>query len=111
MARDRVDYWSPIAALGAAVLLALLAFGRPTPPVTAALALGVVAFAAGVLLPVREALPSYERLLGVYLGVFGIAAFVSDGWSLTVAAMLLVGAVSLLELAYERVTGRSPTIA
>ena len=71
---DGLDSWSPVAALAALTLGTIVALARPTLPVRLALALGTAAFAAGVFAPVRETIPSYNRLLGAYVGVFGLAA-------------------------------------
>ncbi|AAG20797.1 Vng6120h (plasmid) [Halobacterium salinarum NRC-1] len=107
---DNFDYWSPIAAFVALSLFVILALARPALPVALALALGVTVFVAGISPAVRERLPSYNRLIGAYCGVFGLARFASEGWTSVSAALVLVGVVSVLELAYERMTGRSADI-
>jgi hypothetical protein len=59
---DGLDSWSPVAALAALTLGTILAFARPTLPVRLALALGTAVFAAGVLVAVRETIPSFDIL-------------------------------------------------
>jgi len=107
---DRFDYWSLLTAFVALSLFTILALTRPALPLAFALALGVTVFVAGISPAVRERLPSYNRLIGVYCGVFGLAGFASEGWNFVSAALVLVGVVSVLELTYERMTGRSADI-
>jgi hypothetical protein len=103
---DSLDYWSPVAALAALTLGTALALVQPPLPVALALMLGTVVFAAGIFVAVREMIPSYNRLLGVYIGVFGLARIASLGLTLMSASLVVIGSVSLLELAYRRMTGR-----
>ena len=108
--RVSFDYWSLPAAFVALALVTILTLARPALPMALALVLGVAVFVAGISTAVRKGIPSYNRLLGAYSGIFGLAGFASEGWNSVSAALVLVGAVSALELAYERVTGRSADI-
>jgi len=107
---ERFDHLSLLTAFVALVLVAMLVVARPALPVALALVLGVVLFSAGVPVAIRETIPSYRRLLGVYCGVFGVARFVSEGWSLEAVGLVSIGVAFTLELAYERVAGRSADI-
>jgi len=102
-----LDSQSSVAALVALALVTILVVGQPTRPVALALALGAAVFAAGVFGAVRRAIPSYNRLLGAYIGVFGLARVAGEGWTPTSATLVLIGFVAGLELAYRRLTGRS----
>ena len=104
---DGLDSWSPVAALAAPTLGTILAFARPTLPVRLALALGTAVFAAGVLVAVRETIPSYNRLLGAYVGVFGLARVVGEGWTPMRLVLVLIGLGAGLDLACRRLVGRS----
>jgi hypothetical protein len=106
----RFDYWSLVAAFVALSLFTILALARPAISVALALALGVAVFVGGISPSVRERIPSYNRLTGVYCGIFGLAGFASEGWNSMSVALVLIGVVSVLELAYERMTGRSADI-
>ncbi|WP_083874876.1 hypothetical protein [Haloferax sulfurifontis] len=107
---DSFDYWSLIATFVVLVLVLILVLAQPPLSRTLALLLGVAVFAAGMSINIREGIPSYNRLLGVYIGIFGLAEMTSEGWNLVSAALVVIGSISVLELAYERVTGRSADI-
>jgi len=109
-ASDSFDYWSSLAMLVALSLLAILTLARSAHLVALTLTLGVAVFAAGTFVAVRERIPSYGRFLGVYIGVFGLVGFVSRGWNLTSALLVVIGSNSAFEFVYERITGRSADI-
>jgi hypothetical protein len=104
---DGLDSWSPVAALAALTLGTILALARPTLPVRLALVVGTAIFAAGVFVAVREAIPSYNRLLGAYAGVFGLARVVGEGWTPMRVVLILIGLGAGLNLARRRLVGRS----
>ena len=91
-------------------ILAILTLARPAPPVALTLTLGASVFAAGTFAAARERIRSYGRFLGVYVGVFGVAVFVSLGWNLTSAVLVVIGSTFIFEVVHERVTGRSADI-
>lgn len=107
---DRLDYWSPLATIVSLGLVAIIVFMQPPPLMMLSIALAAVVFAAGVLVSVRESIPSYNQLLGICCGIFGLTSLVSRGWSLPVGGMILIGVISILEITYEQVTGRSAKI-
>lgn len=107
---DRFDYLSLLTAFIALVLITMIVFGRPALLVALALILGTVLFSAGIFVNIRETVPSYKRLLGIYCGVFGFARFVSEGWGIESVGLVLIGVGFVLELVYEHMTGRSADI-
>lgn len=58
---------------------------------------GTGIFAAGVFVAIRETIPSYNRLLGAYIGVFGLAKVV-EGWTPMRLVLVLIGLVAGLDL-------------
>ncbi|WP_188876656.1 hypothetical protein [Halarchaeum nitratireducens] len=100
---DHFDRWSPVVACVAIGCAALGALATHV-ALTGAYVLVAVVFGVGVPIGLRDAVPVYDRIAAVSLGVYGVARLAVTGvWRLDGVTCAVVGAVALLELALSRV--------
>jgi len=109
--RDSLDWRS--AAYAVIVVGGVMLYGFGPASLVEALAYAplVAVAAAGVLVPVRERVPEFDRLIAVGLGVVGVYGLTVDGVGLLDVVFVLAGVVAVLSVVYEHVTGRSTRFA
>ncbi|GGM56821.1 hypothetical protein J2752_000916 [Halarchaeum rubridurum] len=96
------DRWSPVTAcvaLGCAALAALATHDA----LTGAYVLVAVVFGVGVPRVLRDAVPVYDRLAAISVGVYGVVRLAAMGvWRLDGIVCAVAGGVALLELLLSR---------
>jgi len=100
---EHFDRWSPVVAC-VALWCATLAVLATHVVLTGAYALVAAVFGVGVPIALRDAVPAYDRLAAVSVGVYGVVRLAATGvWRLDGVVCAVIGVVALFELVISRV--------